>query len=135
MGYTLLSIFFAVGLFAAMLLLLEVGRGIAVRPMKVDPEGAKASLAAVVGVVFSLLALLLAFTLSGAASRFDARRQLIVQQVNTLGKVYYVLDLFPEPVQTKLKDSFRRYLDAELQAIKALPIFVRPNRHSRDLRC
>jgi hypothetical protein len=58
---------------------------------------------------------------SGAASRFDARKQLIVQEVNTLGKAYYVLDLFPEPLQTKLKDSFRRYLDAELQAIKALP--------------
>jgi len=104
-----------------MLLLLELGRGIAIRQMTVDPEGAKAGLGAVVGVVFSLLGLLLAFTFSGAASRFDARKQLIVQEVNTLGKAYYVLDLFPEPVQTKLKDSFRRYLDAELQAIKALP--------------
>jgi hypothetical protein len=121
MGYTLLSIFFAVGLFGAMLLLLEAGRWIAVRRMTVDPEGAKTGLGAVVGVVFSLLGLLLAFTFSGAASRFDARKQLIVQEVNTLGKVYYVLDLFPEPLQTKLKDSFRRYLDAELEAIKALP--------------
>jgi hypothetical protein len=121
MGYTLLSIFFAVGLFGAMLLLLEIGRWIAVRQMSVDPEGAKAGLGAVVGVVFSLLGLLLAFTFSGAASRFDARKQLTVQEVNTLGKAYYVLDLFPEPLQTKLKDSFRHYLDAELQAIKALP--------------
>ncbi len=43
-----------------MLLLLEVGRWIAVRRMAVDPEGAKAGLGAVVGVVFSLLGLLLA---------------------------------------------------------------------------
>ncbi len=104
-----------------MLLLLEVGRGIAVRRMTVDPEGAKAGLGAVVGVVFSLLGLLLAFTFSGAASRFDARKQLAVQEVNTLSKAYYLLDLFPDPIQTKFKESFRRYLDAELEAIKALP--------------
>src|ERR1700730_14002506 len=86
MGYTLLSIFFAVGLFGAMMLMLEAGRWIAVGQMAVDPEGAKAGLGAVVGVVFSLLGLLLAFTFSGAASRFDARKQLIVQEVNTLGQ-------------------------------------------------
>jgi hypothetical protein len=121
MVYTLLSILFAVGLFGAMLLLLEVGRWIAVQRMAMDPEGAKAGLGAVVGVVFSLLGLLLAFTFSGAASRFDTRKQLAVLEVNTLGKAYYLLDLFPEPIQTKLKESFRQYLDAELQAIKALP--------------
>jgi hypothetical protein len=121
MRYTLFATFFVVALFGAILLLLEIGRRIAVRRMATDPEGAKAGLGAVVGVVFSLLGLLLAFTFSGAASRFDARRQLAVQEVNTLGKAYYLLELYPEPLQTQFKESFRRYLDAELQAIKALP--------------
>jgi hypothetical protein len=121
MGYTLLTAFFVVALFSAMLLLLEVGRRIGARQMVVDPEGAKAGLGAVVGVVFSLLGLLLAFTFSGAASRFDARRQLAVQEINTLSKAYYVLDLFPQSIQVKLKNSFREYVDAELEAIKALP--------------
>ncbi|HET9373521.1 MAG TPA: hypothetical protein VFO40_01005 [Chthoniobacterales bacterium] len=121
MGYTLLAAFFVVALFSAMLLLLEVGRRIGARQMVVDPEGAKAGLGAVVGVVFSLLGLLLAFTFSGAASRFDARRQLAVQEINTLSKAYYLLDLFPESIRAKLKNSFRGYLDAELEAIKALP--------------
>ena len=121
MGYTLLSILFLVALFSAMVLLLEAGRWIGARRMAVDLEGAKAGHGAVVGVVFSLLSLLLAFTFSGAASRFEARRQAAIQEVNTLSKVYYLLDLFPEPTQAKLKDSFRMYLDAELQGIKALP--------------
>ncbi|MGA8480686.1 MAG: hypothetical protein WB696_22210 [Chthoniobacterales bacterium] len=55
MDYTLLTAFFVIALFSAMLLLLEVGRWIAVRRMAVDPEGAKAGLGAVVGVVFSRL--------------------------------------------------------------------------------
>jgi hypothetical protein len=121
MGYTLLAVFIIVGLFAAMLVFLEIGRWIAVRQMAVDPEGIKPGLGPVVGVVFSLLGLLLAFTFSGAASRFDARKQLVVQEVNTLGRTYSLVDLIPEPIQTKLKERFRRCLDAELEAIKALP--------------
>ena len=121
MFYTLLSIFFAVGLFGAMLLLLEVGRWIAAQRMATDPEGAKAGLGAVEGVVFSLLGLLLAFTFFGAASRLDTRKQLVVLEVNTLGKAYYLLDLLPQSIQGQLKESFRHYLDAELQAIEALP--------------
>jgi hypothetical protein len=133
MAYTLFAALFVVALFSAMLLLLEAGRWIGARRMAVDPEGAKAGLGAVVGVVFSLLGLLLAFTFSGAASRFDARKQLAVQEINTLSKVYYLLDLFPEPTQTKLKDSFRSYLDAELQAVKALPdIRVAKRAYSRS---
>jgi hypothetical protein len=35
---------------------------------------------AIIGAVFALFGLLIAFTFSGAYSRFDARRQLIVQE-------------------------------------------------------
>lgn len=91
--YTLFAVFFVVGLFTAMLLLLEVGRQIGARQMLADPEGAKPGLGPVVGVVFSLLGLLLAFTFSGAAARFETRKQLVVQEVNTLGKAYHLLDL------------------------------------------
>ena len=38
------------------------------------------------GVVFALLGLLIAFAFSGAASRFDARRQPIVQEANMICK-------------------------------------------------
>lgn len=108
MVYTLLLAFFVVGLFTGMVLLVEVGRWIGSRRMRADPEGAKSGLGVVAGVVFSLLGLLLAFTFSGAASRFDARKQLVVQEINTLSKAYYLLDLFPERIQTGLKESFRR---------------------------
>ena len=50
---------------------------------------------AVVGAVFALLGLLMAFTFSGAYSRFDVRRQLIVQEANAIGTAYLRLDLLP----------------------------------------
>ncbi len=50
---------------------------------------------AIIGAVFALLGLLIAFTFSGAYSRFDARRQLIVQEANAIGTAYLRLDLLP----------------------------------------
>ena len=48
---------------------------------------------AVEGAVFGVMGLLLAFTFSGAASRFDGRRQLIVQETNAIGTAYLRVDL------------------------------------------
>src|SRR5580765_7773073 len=76
---------FALGLFLGMLILLEVGRRIGARRLAEDPEGAEAGVGTVEGAVFALLGLLIAFTFSGAASRFDTRRQLIIEETNDIG--------------------------------------------------
>jgi hypothetical protein len=45
----------------------------------------------------------------------------------------FARDLFPESIRAKLKNSFRGYLDAELEAIKALPDVCAAKRaHSRS---
>lgn len=64
---------------------------------------------AIIGAVFALLGLLIAFTFSGAYSRFDARRQLIVQEANAIGTAYLRLDLLPASFQTPLREKFRFY--------------------------
>ena len=66
------------------------------------------------------MGLLLAF-LAGAASRFDARRSLIVQEANTIGTAYLRLDLLPAEAQVKLKEDFRQYVDSRLAIYRALP--------------
>ena len=86
---------FAVTLFFGILLFLEVGRRIGIRRITNDTEGARAGTGAVEGAVFGLLGLLIAFTFSGAASRFDTRRQLIVEETNVIGTAYLRLDLLP----------------------------------------
>ena len=73
------------------------------------------------GAVFALLGLLLAFTFFGAASRFDDRRRLIVEEANAIGTAYLRLDLLPPPAQPELRDAFRRYLDQRLAVYRALP--------------
>ena len=73
------------------------------------------------GAVFALLGLLIAFTFSGASSRFDTRRQLIVEETNDIGTAYLRLDLLPAGLQPALRESFRRYLDARIEVYRKLP--------------
>src|SRR4051812_45493567 len=81
-------------IFASTLALLMMGRRIGIRRRAADPEGAAGS-GAIEGAVYGIMGLLLAFTFSGAAARFDMRRQLIVKETNAIGTAYLRLDLLP----------------------------------------
>ena len=67
------------------------------------------------GAVFALLGLLVAFAFSGAATRFDTRRQLIVEETNAVGTAYVRLDLLPAEVQPTLRARVRQYLATRLE--------------------
>ena len=92
MSDELSSVLFSVSLFLGVLLALWIGREIGVRRIREDAEGARAGVGAVDGAVFGLMGLLIAFTFSGAATRFDARRELIVQETNAIGTAWLRLD-------------------------------------------
>jgi hypothetical protein len=120
MSYALTAALCTAGLFIGMLVLLEVGRRIGSRRAASDPEHATAGLGAVDGAVFGLMGLLVAFTFSGAATRFDTRRQLIVEETNDIGTAYLRLDLLPASAQPALRESFRRYVDSRLALYRKL---------------
>src|SRR4249920_2368027 len=100
---------FAGGLFLGMLLLQEVGRRIGVRRRAQDPEGAGIGLGTIETAVFALLGLLIAFTFSGAASRFDGRRQLVAQEANAIGTAYLRLDMLAPDARSALRQRFSQY--------------------------
>jgi len=120
MSYTSFTLLTAATLFVGMLAFLELGRRFGLRRRARDPEGAHAGLGAVDGAVFALLGLLIAFTFSGAASRFDDRRKLIVQETNDIGTAYLRLDLLAVDAQPALRDLFRRYVDARIEVYRPL---------------
>ena len=121
MGYATYGMALAVGLFAAMLVLLEAGRRLGLRQRARDPDGAHSGLGPIDGAVFALLGLLIAFTFSGAASRFDDRRQLIVAETNMIGTAWLRIDLLPASAQPGMRERFRNYLDARLDLYRKLP--------------
>jgi len=117
----LLAALVALGLFFGILVFLVVGRRLGERRLADDPEGARSGIGAVEGAIFGLVGLLIAFTFSGAANRFDERRALVVQETNAIGTAYLRVDLPPEGAQPTLRDLFRHYLDARIEAYRRLP--------------
>jgi hypothetical protein len=118
MTHVLIAFSITLGLFLGMLLFLDIGRRIGARRRAQDPEGAGAGTGAVDGAVFALLGLLVAFTFSGAAARFDTRRALIVEEANAIGTAYLRLDVAPASAQPALRDLFRRYVDSRLETYR-----------------
>jgi len=111
----------ALALFAGMVVLLEVGRRTGIRRMRKDPEAAREGFGALEGAIFALLGLLIAFTFSGAAERFDRRRHLIVEETNAIGTAYLRVDLIAPDLQPSLRDEFQRYLTARLDVYRKAP--------------
>ena len=121
MSYTDYTLLAAAGLFLAMLLLLETGRRLGIRLAQRDVAEARAGVGAVEAAVFGLMGLLVAFSFSGAMTRLDARRKLIVDETNAIHTAYLRLDLLSASAQAPLRDSFRRYLDSRLETYRKFP--------------
>ncbi len=102
------------GLFLGMLICSEIGRRVGKARLAGHPEGLVEGVGAVEGAVFGLLGLLVAFTFSGAASRFEARRHLVTEEANDIGTAYLRVDLLPAAAQPEVRELFRRYLEARL---------------------
>jgi hypothetical protein len=124
MVFLLSSTSFALFLFVAVLGLLEFGRRTGQRRAALEAEGARPGLGVVDGAVFGLLGLLIAFSFSGAAARFDHRRALIVEEANAIGTSWLRIDLLPAEVQPPVRDLYRRYLDARIEGFRKIPDFV-----------
>lgn len=121
MNIILRTSLFAAALLFGMIVLLEIGRRLGRRRRE---TGGEAGLGAVEGAVFALMGLLIAFTFSGAADRFDKRRQLILDEANAVGTVWQYLDVLPAPAQPELRDLFRRYVDTRLAVYARLPDYA-----------
>ena len=89
-------VLFSMILFLGMLMMLEVGRRLAVRRMSKEVDDERSNLGPIEGAVFALFGLLMAFTFSGAASRFNEKRMLIAEEANTIETAYLRLHLVPD---------------------------------------
>lgn len=99
-------------LFALLLAAIYAGRWFGLKRANRDAESPGTG--AINGAVFALLGLILAFSFSGAASRFEHRRDLIVAEVNAVGTAYLRIDLLPADAQPALRDAFKRYVDSRI---------------------
>ena len=118
--FTVLALLTAMGLFLALLAAIEGGRRWGRRARR-DADGGHEGLGGAEGAVYGLLGLLIAFSFSGAASRFENRRDRLVAEANAVGTAYLRVDVLPPEAQPALREAFRKYLDARLSAFGKLP--------------
>ena len=124
---------FAVLLFGGMLVFLEIGRRLGVRRRSRESEGDRGSLGTIEGAMFALFGLVVAFTFSGAASRFNEKRILIAEEANTIETAYLRLHLLSQEAQPELQDLFRKYVDSRLETYRKLPNMEAANNRNGPL--
>jgi hypothetical protein len=107
-------------MFVGVLVALRLGRHIGERAI-VRHGSVGSTIGSLETAVFALLGLLIAFTFSGALTRFDSRRAQVVQEANAIGTAWLRLDLLPASAQPKLRDTFRSYVDSRIDTYRKLP--------------
>jgi hypothetical protein len=110
----------AIAIFAGVLVSLRAGRLLG--EAAITRHGSIGStIGSLEAAVFALLGLLIAFTFSGALTRFDGRRAQVVQEANAIGTAWLRLDLLPAKAQPKLRQSFKAYVDSRIATYRKLP--------------
>lgn len=77
------------------------------------------SVGAMVASILGLVALLLGFTFSFTASRFDARRQGVLEEANAVGTTYLRANFLPAEVRTAAVKSLKEYVDVRLEGVRS----------------
>jgi hypothetical protein len=83
----------------------------------VHSTGAAASkppISSVVAAMLALLAFLLALTFNAASARYEVRKKLLVENVNTVGTAYLYADFLQEQDRSQAKALLREYVDVSL---------------------
>jgi len=110
------------GLFAAIvalvLLSIEAGYRLGIYRRGRSDREKDAPVGAMVGSTLGLLAFMLAFTFGMAASRFDARKQLVLDEANAIGTTYLRVAMLPER-RDELRSLLREYVDVRVETVKS----------------
>ena len=100
-------------LFALLVLAHLVGFRVARRGRARADEGERSGTSTLQGGMLALLGLLLGFTFAAASQRFDARKQLVLDEANAIGTAY--LRATAVPGGEEVAELLRRYVDVRLE--------------------
>jgi hypothetical protein len=83
-----------------------------------NPDEKEQPVGAMVASILGLVALVLGFTFSLAASRFDARRMGVLEESNAIGTTYLRARLLPEPQRSEIHRLLREYVAVRIQGVE-----------------
>lgn len=105
------------GVLALLWLAMEAGYRLGRWRHRRKPDERDQPVGAMVASILGLLALVLGFTFSLAASRFEARRQVVLEEANAVGTTFLRARLLPAPEGAKVANLLRQYVDVRLRGI------------------
>jgi len=76
-------------------------------------------LATVVGAVLAMMAFVIALTFGSANTRFDARKEALLEDVTAIQTAYLRANLIPEPQRTTVRNLLRDYVQARAGIVYA----------------
>jgi len=79
----------------------------------------KGDIALILGAILTLLALLLGFTYAMSGSRYETRRQLVVEEANAIGTTYLRAKALPEPRSSQIQELLRQYAALRIEFARA----------------
>ena len=106
-------------IFILIIIFYLLGHRIRIKGQKNNPDKNTADLGAVNGTLLGLLGLLLAFTFGMSSSRFDARRQVIIEEANDIGTVVLRADIYPDSIRQLLRSNLKTYVEVRIAYYKA----------------
>jgi hypothetical protein len=80
----------------------------------------ESSVGSMAGAALGLLAFLLAFTFGMAASQYENRKRLVLEEANAIGTTYLRSEMLPEPYRTEIQKLLREYVDVRTK-VRELP--------------
>jgi uncharacterized membrane protein len=110
-------------LFAAFLACLlaaaEIGFLLGRRAQSDVDDRTRSQMNTIQAAVLGMLALLLGFTFSMATSRYEIRKQLVLEESNAIGTTFLRAQLLSEPQRKETSRLLRRYVDIRLEFYRA----------------
>jgi hypothetical protein len=102
------------GLFLAMAASWIIGRRLGVIDRERCDEDSRTHATGLHAAMLGLLALLLGFTFSMAAQRFETARDLVAHEASAIETAYLRADFALEPDRLAIRDALRRYIDTRI---------------------
>jgi hypothetical protein len=103
---------------ALLLLFAEIGFHLGRNAYRRNAELAKGHSGTIQGAVLGLLGLLLGFTFAMSVTRYDSRRQLVVEEANSIGTTWLRADFLPEKHRDEIRKLLREYAEVHLEQHK-----------------
>jgi ABC-type multidrug transport system fused ATPase/permease subunit len=100
---------------AVILLAVEIGFRTGMYRARKSEEERQAPIDGMVGSTLGLLAFVLAFTFAMATSRYDARKQLVLDDVIAIRTADLRAQLLPEQYRDEIRDLLREYVDVRVR--------------------